>query len=86
MLKEVKTFVTQFTLVILDVTNHDFGTYACVAKNPLGESDGTIKLSGMFDVPFNPEKPLFWRAPKLKLLFIFKKQYLDQITITTNLL
>jgi len=44
-LKEVKKFVTQVTLVILDVTHHDFGTYACVAKNPLGESDGTIKLS-----------------------------------------
>ena len=54
MLKEVKKFVTQVTLVILDVTHHDFGTYACVAKNPLGESDGTIKLSGMFRCSFQP--------------------------------
>ena len=53
-LKEVKKFVTQVTLVILDVTHHDFGTYACVAKNPLGESDGTIKLSGMFRCSFQP--------------------------------
>ena len=53
-LKEVKKFVTQVTLVILDVTHHDFGTYACVAKNPLGESDGTIKLSGMFRCSSQP--------------------------------
>ena len=45
--KEMKKFVTQVTLNILDVDQRDFGTYECVAKNPLGESDGTINLSGM---------------------------------------
>lgn len=44
--KEVKKFVTQVTLTIMDVNRHDFGSYFCVAKNPLGESDGSIKLSG----------------------------------------
>ena len=45
--KEMKKFVTQVTLNILNVDQRDFGTYECVAKNPLGESDGTINLSGM---------------------------------------
>lgn len=43
--KEMKKFVTQVTLNILNVDQRDFGTYECVAKNPLGESDGTINLS-----------------------------------------
>lgn len=30
------------------MTIKDFGTYECVAKNPLGESDGTINLLGNF--------------------------------------
>ena len=42
----MKKFVTQVTLNILNVDQKDFGTYECVAKNPLGESDGTINLSG----------------------------------------
>ena len=51
--KEVKKFVTQVTLTILNVDKRDFGTYECVAKNPLGESDGTISLSGkIFVVTF----------------------------------
>ena len=45
--KEVKKFITQVTLAILNVDKNDFGTYQCVAKNPLGESDGTINLSGI---------------------------------------
>ena len=45
-LKHVEKHVTKVTLVILDVSLRDFGSYSCVAKNPLGESDGTIKLSG----------------------------------------
>lgn len=31
-------------LTIVDVDIADFGAYKCVAKNSLGETDGTIKL------------------------------------------
>lgn len=31
-------------LVIRSVSSSDFGSYKCVAKNSLGETDGTIKL------------------------------------------
>ncbi|KAK2708458.1 lachesin-like isoform X2 [Artemia franciscana] len=31
-------------LKIRNITNRDFGTYRCVARNSLGESDGAIKL------------------------------------------
>lgn len=33
-------------LKIRSVNAHDFGSYKCVAKNSLGETDGTIKLYG----------------------------------------
>lgn len=31
-------------LTIKSVSQSDFGSYTCVAKNSLGETDGTIKL------------------------------------------
>uniref|UniRef100_T1I547 Immunoglobulin I-set domain-containing protein n=1 Tax=Rhodnius prolixus TaxID=13249 RepID=T1I547_RHOPR len=31
-------------LTILSVTPSDFGSYKCVSKNSLGDTDGTIKL------------------------------------------
>ncbi|XP_069180911.1 lachesin isoform X2 [Procambarus clarkii] len=31
-------------LTVRYLTEHDFGTYRCVAKNPRGETDGTIKI------------------------------------------
>lgn len=33
-------------LKIRNVTKEDFGSYRCVAKNSLGETDGVIKLDG----------------------------------------
>jgi hypothetical protein len=51
--QNVKKYVTHVTLVILKVDKDDFGTFSCVAKTPLGESDGIIKLTGeSFPVPF----------------------------------
>ena len=47
MLKKVDKFVTLITLNIYNVEQKDFGNYKCVAKNPLGESDGTINFSGI---------------------------------------
>lgn len=35
-------------LKIRSVGRDDFGSYKCVAKNSLGETDGTIKLYGTF--------------------------------------
>lgn len=34
------------TLRIRAVARQDFGSYTCVAKNSLGETDGVIKLDG----------------------------------------
>lgn len=34
-------------ITIKNVNSTDFGSYRCVAKNSLGETDGTIKLYGM---------------------------------------
>jgi hypothetical protein len=33
-------------LKIRSVKHNDFGSYKCVAKNSLGETDGVIKLDG----------------------------------------
>ena len=43
-----KSYITKVTLTIKNIISNDYGTYLCVAKNSLGESDGTIKLSGTF--------------------------------------
>jgi hypothetical protein len=37
-------------LKIRSVKRSDFGSYKCVAKNSLGETDGVIKLDGKFPV------------------------------------
>lgn len=36
------------TLKIRSVGPDDFGSYRCVAKNSLGETDGLIKLDGVY--------------------------------------
>lgn len=38
-------------LNIRSVSPSDFGSYKCVAKNSLGETDGTIKLYSKY-IPF----------------------------------
>jgi hypothetical protein len=37
-------------LKIRSVKRSDFGSYKCMAKNSLGETDGVIKLDGKFQV------------------------------------
>lgn len=37
-------------LKIRKVNKNDFGSYKCVAKNSLGETDGVIKLEGEFSI------------------------------------
>jgi hypothetical protein len=44
--EEIKNYVTQISLSINNVVASDLGTYICIAKNSLGESNGAIKLSG----------------------------------------
>ncbi|KAE9528177.1 hypothetical protein AGLY_012599 [Aphis glycines] len=41
-------YKTHMKLTIISVTSSDYGTYQCVSKNSLGETDGTIKLYGTF--------------------------------------
>ena len=42
----LKSYTTKLSLTIKNVRDTDFGTYRCLAKNSLGDSDGSIKLSG----------------------------------------
>ena len=42
----MKNYVTLVSLDIMKLEQTDFGTYFCVAKNSLGESDGAIRLTG----------------------------------------
>ncbi|XP_066996082.1 neurotrimin [Anabrus simplex] len=38
------SYKTHMKLTISNIQEHDYGTYKCVAKNPRGETDGTIRL------------------------------------------
>lgn len=40
-------------LKIRRVNKSDFGSYKCVAKNSLGETDGVIKLEGKCNIFFD---------------------------------
>lgn len=40
-------------LHINSVTANDFGSYKCLAKNSLGETDGSIKLYSKFGLAFS---------------------------------
>ncbi len=37
-------------LTVKSVLESDFGSYRCVSKNSLGDTEGTIKLYGMYPV------------------------------------
>lgn len=38
------SYKTHMKLTIANIQDKDYGTYKCVAKNPRGETDGTIRL------------------------------------------
>lgn len=42
----VPPYKTHMKLTIFSVTMADYGMYKCVAKNPRGETDGTIRVYG----------------------------------------
>ncbi|XP_066592973.1 lachesin-like isoform X2 [Prorops nasuta] len=41
---EKPAYKTHMSLTINDIQNEDYGSYKCVAKNPRGETDGSIRL------------------------------------------
>lgn len=43
------TYKTDMILRIKSVGPSDFGSYKCIAKNSLGETDSTIKLYSKYD-------------------------------------
>lgn len=44
------SYKSTMRLTIYNVQKYDYGTYKCVAKNPRGETDGTIRLYCKFNV------------------------------------
>uniref|UniRef100_A0A182NNW9 Ig-like domain-containing protein n=1 Tax=Anopheles dirus TaxID=7168 RepID=A0A182NNW9_9DIPT len=46
-------YKTHMRLHIYNIQQTDYGTYKCVAKNPRGETDGTIRLYSEYNVLFN---------------------------------
>ena len=39
-------FTFKLTLVLIQIRKKDYGTYKCISKNSIGESEGTIKIHG----------------------------------------
>ena len=42
------SYRTHMKLTVRDLQPSDFGTYKCVSKNPLGDTEGTIRLYGEY--------------------------------------
>ncbi|XP_050295047.1 neurotrimin-like [Anthonomus grandis grandis] len=42
--QEIQSYKTYMKIIISSVSNSDYGKYKCVAKNQLGETDGTLQL------------------------------------------
>lgn len=40
------SYKTYMKLTIFHISEMDYGTYKCIAKNPRGETDGTIRVYG----------------------------------------
>lgn len=47
-------YIKHMRLKIRSVGPNDFGSYRCVAKNSLGETDGLIKLDGKWPLFLPP--------------------------------
>ncbi|XP_043523687.1 contactin-6-like [Frieseomelitta varia] len=60
---EKPSYKTHMTLTIHDLQEEDYGTYKCVAKNPRGETDGTIRLY-MSTPPSTSPSPSTTEMPK----------------------
>jgi hypothetical protein len=43
-------YKTHMRLTIHNIQEKDYGTYKCVAKNPRGETDGTIRLYSKYTI------------------------------------
>lgn len=41
-------YKTRMKLTIISVTAEDYGTYKCLSRNALGDTDGTIKIYRKF--------------------------------------
>ncbi|XP_076475383.1 lachesin isoform X2 [Bombus vancouverensis nearcticus] len=60
---EKPSYKTHMTLTIYDLQEEDYGSYKCVAKNPRGETDGTIRLY-MSSPPSTSPSPSTTEMPK----------------------
>nr|CAD7259393.1 unnamed protein product [Timema shepardi] len=63
----VPPYKTHMRLTIVNIQEKDYGTYKCVAKNPRGETDGTIRLYMFADVG-SPSQPKREREREYKAI------------------
>lgn len=67
------TYKVDMTLRIRSVSAADFGSYKCVAKNSLGETDSTIKLYSKYRtfllIPCHSSK-FFFKLQKNRFSFV----------------
>lgn len=47
---DTASYKVQMRLIVKNLLPEDFGSYTCVAKNSLGETEGTIRLYGKEEV------------------------------------
>lgn len=83
----VNGYMKFMKLKIRNVGANDFGTYRCVAKNSLGETDGNIKLDGKSNTILNrlqlPKKNISYNFNLFHLITIFFLFYIFFMQILT---
>ncbi|XP_041778640.1 lachesin-like isoform X1 [Anopheles merus] len=78
-IKEINSYKVVMKLTIKDINIADFGTYKCVVKNSLGETDGSIKVYHIPSTTTIATSPPATTTVATTTEIVFRKNYKNKI-------
>uniref|UniRef100_A0A182T7C6 I-set domain-containing protein n=1 Tax=Anopheles maculatus TaxID=74869 RepID=A0A182T7C6_9DIPT len=78
-IKEINNYKVVMKLTIKDINIADFGTYKCVVKNSLGETDGSIKVYHIPSTTAMATSPPVTTTVVTTTEAVFRKNYKNKI-------
>ncbi|XP_052894216.1 lachesin-like [Anopheles moucheti] len=78
-IKEINSYKVVMKLTIKDINIADFGTYKCVVKNSLGETDGSIKVYHIPSTTAMATSPPVTTTVATTTETVFRKNYKNKI-------